>query len=179
MNKFFNYDLARTTIGELYELHHPDVATSIFRISEVKNIGFTFEKMQYPPSVHLMVNNKGKDWEVIMKMYGIMCGGMLPPYDRKLVRNLHQQIKITALGTPAFNSDMRTLQQLRKNFQQHVGGHDVGQLEFLPYKGYPCMEAHACYFTNRNLVPYDKNILFPHLVDPHRVLSDLQPACFI
>jgi hypothetical protein len=95
------------------------------------------------------------------------------------IRNLRQQIKVTALGHPAFNDDILALRELRNGIQDHVGSHAVGELDFLPYEGYPCLEAHARYFTDRNLVPYDKNIPFPQLLDPNRVLSDLQPPSFI
>jgi hypothetical protein len=95
------------------------------------------------------------------------------------IRNLRQQIKITSLGHPAFDEDMAALRELRNGIQLHLGSHDVGELDFLPYEGYPCLEAHARYFTDRNLVPYDRNIPFPQLVDPNRILSDLQPPSFI
>lgn len=50
---------------------------------------------------------------------------------------------------------------------------------FIPYEGNQCIEAHARYFTDRNLIPFEKNIPFQPHVDPHNILTDLKPDVFI
>ena len=52
-------------------------------------------------------------------------------------------------------------------------------MEFLPYEGYPCVEAHARYFTNRNLIPYEKSVPFPSNIDLNHILSNLRPDLFV
>ncbi|KAJ3537350.1 hypothetical protein NMY22_g5627 [Coprinellus aureogranulatus] len=52
-------------------------------------------------------------------------------------------------------------------------------MEFLPYEGNQSIEAHARYFTDRHLVPYEKSQPFFEGVDPAGTLKDLQPQQFI
>jgi hypothetical protein len=51
--------------------------------------------------------------------------------------------------------------------------------DVLPYEGHPCIEAHARYFTDRNLVPFEKDLPFQPFVDPNNVLGTLKPDVFI
>jgi hypothetical protein len=45
---------------------------------------FAFHPVQYPPSIRVMDKDEGKEQEVVMKMIGVMCGGILPPVQRQL-----------------------------------------------------------------------------------------------
>ena len=42
-----------------------------------------FESVQYPPSMRVMVKDEdGEHVEVVMKIQGILCASMLPPFRR-------------------------------------------------------------------------------------------------
>lgn len=66
-----------------------------------------------------------------------------------------------------------------KAFRDHLPTQDVAAIDFLPYEGDPSVEAHARYFTDRNLVPFAKNSPFGAEVDAHGILQSIQPDAFI
>jgi hypothetical protein len=40
--------------------------------------------LQYPPSIRLMVKEEDEEEsEAVMKVYGVFCGGTLPPFGRQ------------------------------------------------------------------------------------------------
>jgi hypothetical protein len=90
---------------------------------------------------------------------------------------LRQFIKITAFGSPAFQEAYNQIERIRQQLQRN--GKDVVPLNFVPYEGSTCIEAHARYFTDRNLVPFEKSQPFNDYVDPFNVLANLKPDIFI
>lgn len=91
------------------------------------------------------------------------------------IRNLRQHVKVTALGLKSAERGWTILDAVRTKYQDHLKTRVVLPFNFLPYEGYSCIEAHARYFTDRHLVPYDKNIPFFDGVDPQGTLQQLQP----
>ncbi|KAF5309066.1 hypothetical protein D9611_015091 [Ephemerocybe angulata] len=113
---------------------------------------------EYPPSTRIM---DGED-EVVFKVQGVMCGKLLPPFTESPIRNLRQHVKT-----------------VHDAFAQHARDREVDQIEFIPYEGHQSLEVHSRYFTDRALVPYEKNQAFLPGVDPFDVLRKLQPDEFI
>jgi hypothetical protein len=68
---------------------------------------------------------------------------------------------------------------LHDAFKEHVGPAKVHPFSTIPYEGHVCIESHARYFTDRDLVPYEKNEPFLKGVDPNNVLRSIQPESFI
>lgn len=64
-------------------------------------------------------------------------------------------------------------------FEKHVGEDKARKWSVLPFESHTSFEAHARYFTDRDLVPFEKNQPFLDGVDPERILRTLQPDTFI
>jgi hypothetical protein len=95
------------------------------------------------------------------------------------LRALRQHVKLTGLGNPIFDEGVSALDRIHSVFQEHLPENDVEAFQFLPYEGYPCIESHARYFTDRALVPYEANNPFLPYVDPRDTLANAQPDSFI
>lgn len=95
------------------------------------------------------------------------------------IRNLRQHVKVTGLGIPEFDDALDTIEGIAKAFRIHVPTQTVTPIDCVPYEGDPSLEAHARYFTDRNLVPFAKNTPFGPDVDAHGVLEAIQPDIFI
>jgi hypothetical protein len=92
---------------------------------------------------------------------------------------MRQQVKISGLDIPEFDAAWDTVTQAVDLLKQHVQPETLQTLEFLPYEGQRSVEAHARYFTDRALVPYEKNIPFGRAVDPLNLMADIQPPQFL
>ncbi|KAJ2913812.1 hypothetical protein MD484_g6607, partial [Candolleomyces efflorescens] len=90
---------------------------------------------------------------------------------------MRQFVKLTAFGSQTFQEAHDRIESIRQELQ--TNGKNVVPLKFLPYEGSTCIEAHARYFTDRNLVPFEKSQPFSAFVDPFSVLADLRPDVFI
>jgi hypothetical protein len=95
------------------------------------------------------------------------------------IRNLRQFVKLTALGSQPFQEAYKQIEKIRKRLQAQVGEEHVQPINFVPYEGNACIEAHARYFTDRNLVPFERSQPFNVHVDPFKVLSNTRPDIFI
>jgi hypothetical protein len=71
------------------------------------------------------------------------------------------------------------VQEIVHAFEKHVGIGKMTSWAVLPHEGYRSFEAHARYFTDRNLVPFEKNKPFGEGVDPEHILRNLQRDTFI
>ncbi|KAJ2919911.1 hypothetical protein MD484_g399, partial [Candolleomyces efflorescens] len=103
----------------------------------------------------------------------------LPNATHNSIRNLRQYVKITSFGSETFQEAHDQIERLRKRLQTQTVDEQVLPINFVPHEGSPCIEAHARYFTDRNLVPYEKRQPFGEFVDPFHVLADMKPDSFI
>ncbi|KAF6747794.1 hypothetical protein DFP72DRAFT_821263, partial [Ephemerocybe angulata] len=139
--------------------------------------------LKYPASTRMM---EGED-EVVAKIRGVLCGKDLPPYTEvpfntnstSRIRNLRQHVKVTGLGSDDFAAYIDKLHEVHEMFVEHVKDRFVVPFDFLPHEGHESVESHSRYFTDRFLVPYEKNQPFLPGVDPHHVLRKIQPDDFI
>jgi hypothetical protein len=92
---------------------------------------------------------------------------------------LRQYVKITAFGDALFNTAMDKIQTIIQAFERHIGEGKMLKWAVTPYEGYRSFEAHARYFTDRDLVPFESNLPFEHGVDPDRILANLRMDNFI
>ncbi|KAJ2916278.1 hypothetical protein MD484_g4136, partial [Candolleomyces efflorescens] len=189
MNQYYNTTRAR----EILEgIQRESVAGSAQKIPHLANteVGdVLFQQVEYPPSMRVMSKEEEEDdiTEVVLKIQGVLCASTLPPYRRQppnaatasSIRNLRQYVKITSLGAAGLDDAYGKLQDVQKQLQAQCKEERVIPLNFLPYEGYPCIETHARYFTDRNLVPFEKNIPFHESVDPNNILKNLKPELFI
>ncbi|KAF6753993.1 hypothetical protein DFP72DRAFT_787808, partial [Ephemerocybe angulata] len=140
-------------------------------------------EFKYPPSTRMMDG----ETEVVLKMRGVLCGKLLPPFNEipagmntlSRIRSLRQHVKITGLGSDEFEGYQTKLQDVHERFVEHAADRTVQPFDFIPYEGHPTLDSHSRYFTDRNMVPYEKNLPFLPGVDPRRVLRKLQPEEFI
>lgn len=95
------------------------------------------------------------------------------------ILGLRQHVKLTGLSYEGFDDDANTLRHVHALFQMHVHSRRVVDFDYAPYEGHHCLESHARYFTNRNLVPHDRPQRFLDGVDPEGILQRLQPASLI
>ncbi|RXW22089.1 hypothetical protein EST38_g3753 [Candolleomyces aberdarensis] len=95
------------------------------------------------------------------------------------IRNLRQYVKVTSFGAAEFDTACLQLQEVWKQLQSQVQGETVNPIDFVPYEGNPCIEAHARYFTDRNLIPYEKSQPFHPFVDPFNILTNMKPDVFV
>ncbi|KAJ2914813.1 hypothetical protein MD484_g5618, partial [Candolleomyces efflorescens] len=183
MNAQYDVNAAKRILEEkLAGVNMPD-AVHVLHIRDMKVEDFIVKTIAHPPSIRMMVQEDEEEYEAVMKIYGVICGGVLPPFQRQprsltpsKMRNLRQHVKITTFGVE--DGTAQQIAKLRELIQDHTGA-DVQEMEFLPYEGHPCFEAHARYFTDRNLIPYEKSTPFPSNVDPHHILSNLRPDLFV
>jgi hypothetical protein len=92
---------------------------------------------------------------------------------------MRQQVKITGFDISKFDTALIKIGQALDRLQEHIQPKTIQAVEFLPHKGHHAIKAHARYFTDCAVVPYDKNILFGCAVDPLNILGDIQPPQFI
>jgi hypothetical protein len=95
------------------------------------------------------------------------------------VRNLRQYIKVTVFGDELFEKDIARIQEIVRAFEVHVGEGKMNEWTVLPHKGHRSFESHARYFTDHDLVPFEKNLPFGEGVDPDHILRNLQGDSFI
>ncbi|KAJ2911859.1 hypothetical protein MD484_g8552, partial [Candolleomyces efflorescens] len=132
------------------------------------------------------INGGDEEEEAQLKVYGVLCSYWLPPILKKPqatslshLRNMRQQVKITGLDIPEFDAAWGTITLALDKLRQHVHPGPLQAMEFMPYEGQRSLDAHARYFTDRGLVPYEKNMPLGKDVDPLRILTDIQPAQFL
>lgn len=92
---------------------------------------------------------------------------------------MRQYVQVTGLGLPEFDQAIEKVQQIQEAYQTFNPAYSVNDIQFTQYEGNQTLEAHARYFTDRYLLPNEKNIPFSRLVDPEDVLTKLQPDAFI
>lgn len=95
------------------------------------------------------------------------------------MRNLRQFVQITGFGLPEFDQAVDKIHQIQESYESFDPTNTVRDVNFTPYEGHKTFEAYARYFTDRYLVPTQKNIPLSRLVDPHGVLERLKPDSFI
>ncbi|KAF6763379.1 hypothetical protein DFP72DRAFT_1060541 [Ephemerocybe angulata] len=181
-----NYDLekAKRYLDSVYATQGQ--VGEVVHLAELQVENVWFQDIRYPPSQRLMHHDEGEPTEVIVKMQGILCAAWLPPIKRapstrtlSHIRNLKQHVKITSLGSSNFDAASEKLDAVHALYTKHVGSRTVLPLAFTPYEGHRCVESHARYFTDRNLVPYVKNERFARMIDPNNVLASIQPDVFV
>ncbi|RXW14061.1 hypothetical protein EST38_g11793 [Candolleomyces aberdarensis] len=187
MNNHFDWAKAGEIIGTRFLQDKQDASNAgICNVSLLKIEDARFIRIQYPPSIRLMTGEREEAVEVVMKIPGVLCSKILPPLKRipgragaSQVRNLRQQVKVTGGGQLSFNAALDKVMSLFETFKQHVGASKVLPYDNIPFEGERTLESHARYFTDRDLVPYEKNESFLPGVDPHQVLRRIQPDSFI
>lgn len=95
------------------------------------------------------------------------------------LRNMRQHVKICGLGYDAFDRDAAVLNSIHTMFRHHIHDRTVNPIDFVPYEGKACIQSHARYFTDRDLVPHEMHHQYVKGVDPHNILRDIQPSSFI
>lgn len=190
VNQFYDIKAAASRLEDiLAKSMEEDRKQHIQDLVMASETAVTVQALEYPPSLRLVTNasddgqSEADEMEFIVQ--AVLCGANLPP-QRNLagksiaqLRNLRQHVKLTTFGSPQFDDAIAQLEALRLIFQEHSGDVEVLPLSFLPFEGHPCIESHARYFTDRGLVPFDKNIPFRPFVDRDGTLLAAQPDCFI
>ncbi|KAF5340765.1 hypothetical protein D9611_007529 [Ephemerocybe angulata] len=175
MNHQYDVDKATRLLGDIGKGQLQTIADGFVSLAQAEIDKMRLMDIQYPPSTRIM---DGED-EVVFKVQGVMCGKLLPPFTESPIRNLRQHVKVTGFGSSEYDAYMDKLQTVHDAFAQHARDREVDQIEFIPYEGHQSLEVHSRYFTDRALVPYEKNQAFLPGVDPFDVLRKLQPDEFI
>lgn len=92
---------------------------------------------------------------------------------------MRQYVQVTGLGLPQFDDAVDKMRLIQELYETSNPAHTVKDVRFTPYEGHRTLESSARYFTDRYLIPDEKNIAFGRLVDPEGVLSKLKPDSFI
>ncbi|RXW11458.1 hypothetical protein EST38_g14397 [Candolleomyces aberdarensis] len=143
-------------------------------------------KVQYPPSFRVMWKNGDQTEEIVMKVYGVLCGASLPPLKEKpkrlntaTIRGLRQHVRITGLGLEEFGVGVKNLERIHEVIGKAIRGKGLQDMQFVPYEGHAALDSHARYFTDRSHAPHETNQAFPSVIDPYNVLADIRPDYFI
>ncbi|KAH6879339.1 hypothetical protein BKA70DRAFT_1127310, partial [Coprinopsis sp. MPI-PUGE-AT-0042] len=141
---------------------------------------------QYPPSFRLVKPNREDTEEIVLKVQGILCNRMLPPVPQHCIpksigalKNLRQHVKLTGLSEDTFDNATRAISEMHAWFQEAIPNGTLNPIDFVPFEGHLAIEAHARYFTDRSLVPYECNAPFMPFVDPNRTLQNAQIDCLL
>ncbi|KAH6880582.1 hypothetical protein BKA70DRAFT_1447161 [Coprinopsis sp. MPI-PUGE-AT-0042] len=137
----------------------------------------------HPPSSRLR-NDEGHD--ISFHIRGILCAKDLPPVQNlpkdptlRYVRNMRQHVSLTGLGNTDFDAQCSKFKDLAAAFSSVISTHDLVPYRPSVYEGAVSIDAHTRYFSDRQHVPNEVNVVFPHHVDPQDRLSSLQPQSLL
>lgn len=96
-------------------------------------------------------------------------------------RYLQQSVRVTGLGTQAFENDMASINKVHAMMSSHL---DKENIKIRPwqselYEGHCAMDASTRYFTQQKYVPMEAGLPFDIGVDPMGVLAQLRGGDFI
>jgi hypothetical protein len=78
-----------------------------------------------------------------------------------------------------FEEAWAKIQEVVNKFGHNAPHHTISDVDFIPYEGDRSIEAHTRYWTDRKLIPREKNTPFSRDVDAFGVLQSIQPDVFI
>ncbi|KAG2022477.1 hypothetical protein CC2G_000219 [Coprinopsis cinerea AmutBmut pab1-1] len=188
MNLSYDSEQAKKKLSELYSGNSADEqqAGPVTPLTDFKAKDFDVVFFQQPDA-YRVVRKDSNEWiEPNFSIIGILCGKSLPPVvsprtrTAKVIRALRQHVRLTGLGCSEFDTVQAAFEDVFKLFadQDHLRT-TLQPLTFEPYEGYPALDAHARYFTDRKASPMEKSLPFPLAVDPVGTLESLRGEMFI
>ncbi|KAJ2924551.1 hypothetical protein H1R20_g12534, partial [Candolleomyces eurysporus] len=172
MNAFYNHDDARSMVNAFLAKCYQDGGNSTFF-----PLLSVIDWFSNPDCWRLMSSGNEDAEEIQVRIPGIMCRSMLPPFTRKVspkdkstIRNLRQFVKLTGLGALVYGEMEKKIKEVENIFRKAIGGRPVISMAFHEYEGHYALDAHCRYFTDRRVAPMMKHEGFSKGVDPdHRL----------
>lgn len=87
---------------------------------------------------------------------------------------LRQYVRLTGLGSPAFDEYRDMMEQVQSLFTHKVGLGAIDIPNSAVYEGEYAMDMHTRYLTERRLVEHDRHLPFPQSIDPNQALEDVR-----
>ncbi|KAH6903575.1 hypothetical protein BKA70DRAFT_1227878 [Coprinopsis sp. MPI-PUGE-AT-0042] len=185
MNRFYNVTDASIVDSITEEVKSCDNEDSPPLLSSVELSEYNVTEFDHP-KVFRLTHKGDSDQEAYFRMVGIICSKVLPPLMSKPrvqgtqhVRNLRQFVKLTGLGSLAFDEMQGQLNTVVQLFQDKLGHKSVVSTDEKLYEGDFAIDCHARFYTDRAVAPQEKHIPFHPLVDPRSILEDLRGSNFI
>ncbi|KAJ8481024.1 hypothetical protein ONZ45_g15445 [Pleurotus djamor] len=125
--------------------------------------------------------------EAIISIQGVLCSLVLPPFPKGMsvneqcLRNLHQGVTLTGLGSPLFQQSMGNLLFIQSMFRRFMPDNQLEEkAEFFgEYEGHSTISASNRFFTRQQHAAGLETIPISEDVDPNGVLSKADLKQFV